>query len=296
MPLRSLLVYVKEITGEEIKVVSDDDLVEINKYKNIVLIGDETTNLIVRNLVKAKDLKFLKVQPGAENFIIKSLTIGDKNYLILAGGTGRSTLYAVSSPVGPYIIKSNQETPYNRSQVYELVSKVYKKDVDAYLNLLRKHLEAKDTEFVSVNDPEFKARLNQHHREFLEQPLIIDKTFKGTPLDAVRSVYQVAEKIIPPISINIETAPLSGRRSQDEATVVVVIESTDPEFCGSVTLVNPMTGFISSPKEFKMDLHLGQWKAVLSFDVKVGAGRNLLFAIVTYGENQKIVRAEIINV
>jgi len=200
------------------------------------------------------------------------------------------------NPVAPYIIKSNQETPYNRSQVYELVSKVYKKDVDAYLDLLRTHLKAKDAEFVSVNDPEFKAKLNQHHREFLEQPLTVDKTFKGTPLDAVRNVYQIAEKIIPPVTIDLKMAPLSGRRSQEEAVVVVTIESTDPDFSGSVMLVNPMTGFVSPPKKFKMDLSLGRWQTVLSFDIKVGAGRNLLFAIVSYSDSRKVLRTEVIEV
>jgi hypothetical protein len=199
-----------------------------------------------------------------------------------------------TNPVGPYIIKSNQETPYNRSQVYELVTTVYKRDVDAYLDLLRKHLNSKDTEFVSVNDPEFKARLNEHHHEFLEKPLNPQKTYKGTPLDAAQDILDLAKELIPPFTINLEKVPSANRCSQDEATIRVTVESSVPHVTGSIILGNPMSSFISEPKEYSMDLVLGRWKTSLYFDVKVGVGTNLLFTFVNYSDKQYI-KAEVVE-
>ncbi|MDY7010331.1 MAG: alpha-N-acetylglucosaminidase TIM-barrel domain-containing protein [Planctomycetota bacterium] len=86
--------YVKEITGIAIPVVTGKDEA-VKKLSNLVLLGKADTNSLIEKLARAKLLKLSSAFPGSDGFVIKTITSGKKNYLVLGGSTDRGTLYAV---------------------------------------------------------------------------------------------------------------------------------------------------------------------------------------------------------
>ncbi|HBG27683.1 MAG: hypothetical protein A2Y10_10225 [Planctomycetes bacterium GWF2_41_51] len=63
--------------------------------KNITLIGGPDKNPVVNELINKKLLTVDMTDLGQEGFIIQSVKHDQKNYLVLAGNTGVSTLYSV---------------------------------------------------------------------------------------------------------------------------------------------------------------------------------------------------------
>ncbi len=62
---------------------------------NVVLIGSDAVNPVVHELIRTGLINGLDLQHGGDNYRLLSLNKQGKNYLILAGGSGRSTIYAV---------------------------------------------------------------------------------------------------------------------------------------------------------------------------------------------------------
>jgi len=62
---------------------------------DIVLIGSDAVNLVVHDLIRSGILESLDIVYGGDNYRILSVKKEGRNYLILAGGSGRSTIYAV---------------------------------------------------------------------------------------------------------------------------------------------------------------------------------------------------------
>lgn len=61
----------------------------------VILIGSDAVNPTVHELIREGRLESLNIQYGGDNYRILSLSKNGNNYLILAGGSGRSTIYAV---------------------------------------------------------------------------------------------------------------------------------------------------------------------------------------------------------
>ncbi|RIH65405.1 hypothetical protein D1164_09775 [Mariniphaga sediminis] len=61
----------------------------------VILIGSDAVNPVVHELIREGTLESLNIQYGGDNYRILSLSKNGNNYLILAGGSGRSTIYAV---------------------------------------------------------------------------------------------------------------------------------------------------------------------------------------------------------
>ncbi len=62
---------------------------------NIVLIGSDAVNPVVYELIRTGTIDGLGLQYGGDNYRLLSLNNKDKNCLVIAGGSGRSTIYAV---------------------------------------------------------------------------------------------------------------------------------------------------------------------------------------------------------
>jgi hypothetical protein len=62
---------------------------------NVVLIGSDAVNPVVHELIRTGTIDGLGLQYGSDNYRLLSLNSQGKNCLIVAGGSGRSTIYAV---------------------------------------------------------------------------------------------------------------------------------------------------------------------------------------------------------
>jgi alpha-N-acetylglucosaminidase (NAGLU)-like protein len=62
---------------------------------DVVVIGSDAVNPIVHNLIRSGTLEGLDIVYGGDNYRMLSIGIDGRNCLILAGGSGRSTIYAV---------------------------------------------------------------------------------------------------------------------------------------------------------------------------------------------------------
>lgn len=78
------------VTGARITVTDEDDGVSA-----LVVIGSDAVNDYVMKEVLALRLDSLGIRYGTDDYCIRSHKDGDRDVLILAGGRGRSTLYAI---------------------------------------------------------------------------------------------------------------------------------------------------------------------------------------------------------
>ncbi|MDY7010464.1 MAG: alpha-N-acetylglucosaminidase TIM-barrel domain-containing protein [Planctomycetota bacterium] len=86
--------YVKQISGAELKVFKNS-LKAAKDSRNIILIGRPETNAEIKKLSGRGLVKVSPEHPGLDGFVIKTISSGDKNYLVLSGSMDRSVLYAV---------------------------------------------------------------------------------------------------------------------------------------------------------------------------------------------------------
>lgn len=85
----------REVTGQRplVRYMKSDEK-ELTD-KNVVLIGSDAVNSVVHALIRGGAIDGLDLQHGGDNYRILSLNNEGKNCLIVAGGSGRSTIYAV---------------------------------------------------------------------------------------------------------------------------------------------------------------------------------------------------------
>ena len=62
---------------------------------NFILIGSDAVNPVVHELIRSGTIEGLNIVYGGDNYRMLSVAANDKNYLILAGGSGLSTIYSV---------------------------------------------------------------------------------------------------------------------------------------------------------------------------------------------------------
>jgi len=84
--------YINIMSGAQIPIKTEKGKPE---SKNIILIGTPQTHGIINRLVKQGLVELSDDYPGLDGFIIKSLKVANRNYLVLGGSMNRGTLYAV---------------------------------------------------------------------------------------------------------------------------------------------------------------------------------------------------------
>ena len=80
----------KQVTAREITITEEDDGVS-----DLIVIGSDAVNDFVLNEVLELRIESLGIRYGTDDYCIRSHVCGNRKVLILAGGRGRSTLYAV---------------------------------------------------------------------------------------------------------------------------------------------------------------------------------------------------------
>jgi len=88
----------RQVTGGDISITQTDDGVS-----DLILIGSDAVNDFVMNEVFQLRLGRLGIRYGTDDYCIRSHSLGDRKALILAGGRGRSTLYAVYAYFEKYL-------------------------------------------------------------------------------------------------------------------------------------------------------------------------------------------------
>ena len=80
----------REITGITLPIVTEDDT-----QSDLITIGSDTVNNYVANLILENKVEGFKLRVGTDDYNIRSVKPEGRNILLIAGGRGRSTLYAV---------------------------------------------------------------------------------------------------------------------------------------------------------------------------------------------------------
>ena len=87
--------FAKKVSGEECSLISDNKFSsDIHSDLN-VLIGSDAVNLVVADLFLNKKTDSFHIRYCTDDYTIRTLNKEGENYLIFAGGRGRSTIYAV---------------------------------------------------------------------------------------------------------------------------------------------------------------------------------------------------------
>ncbi|MDD3587472.1 MAG: alpha-N-acetylglucosaminidase TIM-barrel domain-containing protein [Thermoguttaceae bacterium] len=82
--------YYEQVCGKQLAIVT-----RANDVDDYVVIGGDMVNRFVRSLVEAKVLDEFPIGIDSDQYRLLSISTKGRNHLILAGGRGRSTLYAV---------------------------------------------------------------------------------------------------------------------------------------------------------------------------------------------------------
>ncbi len=82
--------YWNQITGQTLEIVNQS-----NGEDSYLVIGSDAVNPFVRQLVERKVIRDFPLKTASDEFRLLTVKDGARTHLILAGGRGRSTLYAV---------------------------------------------------------------------------------------------------------------------------------------------------------------------------------------------------------
>ena len=81
--------YYKKTTGEKLEICQDDGV------SDLVVIGSNGVNRLLAEWIVEKIIPPLRFKFGTDEYQIKTYNVGGRRVLLLAGGLGRATLYAV---------------------------------------------------------------------------------------------------------------------------------------------------------------------------------------------------------
>lgn len=82
--------YYREISGKNLTVVYEDD-----GKSDVVTFGGVAVNPLIARLVLNGEIPAPKINAGTEEYVVKTYFVQGRKILLLAGGLGRSTLYAL---------------------------------------------------------------------------------------------------------------------------------------------------------------------------------------------------------
>ncbi len=80
----------RKVTGQELPLIREDD-----GESDLIIIGSDAVNDVTANLFADMKITSLEIRYGTDDYAMRSVDLGDRMALVLAGGCGRSTLYAV---------------------------------------------------------------------------------------------------------------------------------------------------------------------------------------------------------
>ena len=95
----------QKVIGQEIPITEADDGIS-----DLIVIGSDSVNDFLMREVLDLNIKSLGIRYGTDDYCILTYKKDNRNVLILAGGRGRSTLYAVYD-----YFESSSSTIYGRS-------------------------------------------------------------------------------------------------------------------------------------------------------------------------------------
>lgn len=84
--------YWEKITGVNIPIITDDQ--KIPKNEDLIIIGSDAANAFSHKLVRERIIDKFDIVYGDDNYQILSILLKKQNILIIAGGSGRATIYA----------------------------------------------------------------------------------------------------------------------------------------------------------------------------------------------------------
>ena len=87
--------YVATMTGDKWQIIVAGQIDEAPQKAFIVAIGRARTNPVVKKLIEAKKIVLSKDFPGEDGFIVRSVSMGGRNYLVIGGSNDAGTLYGV---------------------------------------------------------------------------------------------------------------------------------------------------------------------------------------------------------
>ena len=79
-----------EITGDEIEIITED-----NGTDDLVVIGSDSINNFIFNLIFDKKIEELPFAPASDDYLIKTINLDGRKILLLCGANGRASIYAV---------------------------------------------------------------------------------------------------------------------------------------------------------------------------------------------------------
>lgn len=83
----------KKISGGSIKIISDGDSIPNNH--DIIVIGSDAVNFYTHKMIDTKVINVFDIRYGSDDYQLLSAEQNNQNILFIAGGCGRSTIYAV---------------------------------------------------------------------------------------------------------------------------------------------------------------------------------------------------------
>ncbi len=111
-------------TNNKLTLCNDEEFLSLPKNpKTVVLIGNDSVNMVTANLYLKGKLPALNISYGSDDYAIKSIKIDGTTYLILAGARPRATLYAVYRYFEKFLnykyFWDGDRTPKNASLIFE---------------------------------------------------------------------------------------------------------------------------------------------------------------------------------
>lgn len=86
----------EQVASVHSQIMTDDDHASGGETGDVtVLIGNDAVNSITAELYLSKKIGKLGLRYGKDDYLLRTLVLGGKQYLILAGGCPRATIYAV---------------------------------------------------------------------------------------------------------------------------------------------------------------------------------------------------------
>ena len=82
--------FYRKISGEKLEIISKDD-----KKSDLIVIGSDAVNIFCHEMIFKNVIDGFKIRYGSDDYHILSAKDGKRKLLFLAGGRGRSTLYAI---------------------------------------------------------------------------------------------------------------------------------------------------------------------------------------------------------
>lgn len=156
---------------------------------DVVLIGSDAVNPVVHELISSGTLESLNIVYGNDNYRMLSINKEGRSCLILAGGSGRSTML---NPHSEQTLKGNAENGYCRSHQYELLQYFYRPELTTYWNCVLKRIKSGDrTEW-------------KRPAEFGEQEKIIVDRFYETSLAKMAPTLTRDSKNLSDVLIQME--------------------------------------------------------------------------------------------